>query len=1534
MMAEKCHRQNTLSEKTKNLLVVGVAASAGGLEALTLFLRQLLPNQPLCLIIAQHLSPGHESMLAKLLSRESAMPVDTAENGILLEAGRAYVIPPGVNATVDRSRIYLTYAAQHGVPKPSANELFISLAEQFEERAVAVVLSGTGSDGARGCREIKARGGFTFSQLPSQAKYDGMPLAAIDTACIDRVLPAEEIAGELVRLAEFKDLSPDQLKKPVQKDSFSRILQLVLRDTGVDFSSYKDNTLHRRIGRRLIATDTSSWLEYEKFLQENPDETQKLYQDLLISVTAFFRDESPFAELEHTLRQIISNKSKGDEIRIWVAGCATGEEAYSIAMLLYDILDGHIYDYRIQLFATDIDLKALAIARKGRYDATALKGLTPERIKRHFNAVNDGFQINKHLREFVVFAKQNLVGDPAFLRLDLISCRNVLIYMKSELQKQVQATFHYGLNPNGYLFLGKSESLPGSELFEAQATDSRLFVRKDTNSHEIYRRYKLNTRALPLKPEAAPKQLAVYDNLDDKVVRAIARYFMQKAFVVDDVMDIRFVYGDLSEIIQLGKGRASLNLQHIIHADLQLEIKGLIFKAKKEGVSQRSRAVAHKDNYLHFDVMPLFEEHDKNPLYLIRYEISATAPLEISSIEQGEHSNRVLQLQHELSAMREHLQTVIEELETSNEELQAVNEELQSANEELQSTNEELETSNEELQSTNEELTTVNEEIQVKSNEIQALNSDLQNLQHSLPHPLVVLDKDLRLTHFNEAASKVLDLSAHSAGELLDNIPHKIELPDIRLLLAKTTQQGETITQQLKSSGRSYLLSVTSYRNTKGYGNGAVLLFWDNTELLGLYESLQKVLSENNLQARAIEAAEQGIIIVDATKNNMPILYANPAFSEMTGYSSEEIFGQNCRFLQGPDTDPADRAKIKAAIKNRQSYRCIIKNYRKDGKAFWNRLSVAPVFDGETLTHYIGIQSNITEIINSQREAMLAQTVFGNTTEKIAIFDPQQQLTFANNALKNALNTRGKIASLAYTDLFAHPDATTTDAGWSTISQTDHWRGELLFTAQGKQTAHFVSVNKMKDPLDQSERLVLLATDIAELKAREEQLHQLALYDDLTQLPNRLFLNHQLQDVVAHHHRKDSRFALLFLDLDNFKRINDSLGHSVGDDILQHLANTLRKLIRESDFCARISGDEFVVIMDELEQPQQAQQFANRLLDALSKPLQFAQEHLFISSSIGIAIYPQDGDSADVLLRNADIAMYRAKQAGKNQFQFVDPHKSDELRQQLKLESDLKRALLDDEDIGLHLHYQPYYTNSANYPLVGAEALIRCHHPQLGFLSPAQLLPAVKSANLEEAFDTWVFKTLINQRQQWLQQGLAIDNHRFSVNMHAEHLARLTDKQSPLYALLSKQPPLNWLTVELTEDALIAQNDNVKKALEQLSALKVTIAIDDFGSGYSNFIYLTELNYIGKVKLDKDLLRGIEVDPEKRRKVIALVHMLHELRFETVAEGVETDASLKALQHIPVNMLQGYFLSKPITSAKFQQLISNTGAGNSPEPAS
>ncbi|MGM0768964.1 MAG: chemotaxis protein CheB [Pseudomonadota bacterium] len=1516
------------AENTPSPLVVGIAASAGGLEALKHLLKHLDSSSPLSIIIAQHLSPDHESMLTKLLSRETKLKVQSASEGVAVEVGNVYVIPPANNAVVRQGQVRLEATEQHGVPKPSANELFVSLAEAYTSRAVGVVLSGTGSDGAQGCRVIKAHEGFTFAQDPAEAKYDGMPLSAIETACVDRVLPVKDIAKQLERLATHTEMQDEGAPRSGKSEAIASILELLSKETGVDFGEYKDNTLQRRIQRRMVATDTASWLEYESFVREKPAELQHLYQDLLISVTGFFRDGESFEKLSQTLGKIVEQKAPGDEIRIWVAGCATGEEAYSIAMLLHETLGPDIYDYNIQIFATDIDIPALTIARRGRYESVSVKDVSRPRIEKHFTPANDGCQVKKHIREMVTFARQNLVGDPAFLRLDLVSCRNVLIYMKPELQKQVQATFHYALRPGGYLFLGKSESLPGSELFEASSTDSRVLIRNDTVGSEIYRRYKVSKRSAHKRPPIAEENAGnTYETLDDKVMRAVSRHVMTNAFVVDEAMDIKFIYGDLREITKIGKGKASLNLQNIVHGNLQLELKSLLFKSRKDGSVQKSRPIPHERHLFYFEVVPLSEQGEKEFLYLVRYDTTEMKG-EATPIPTAKSDSQIEQLQLELTGMREHLQTVIEELETSNEELQAVNEELQSANEELQSTNEELETSNEELQSTNEELTTVNEEIQVKASEIAALHADLSNLQRSLPHPLLVLDEDLKVVHFNPAATGIFAFDEDSVGKAVDQLQPKLDLPNLKLLIGRAFDSQRPEFAQVKGQQRSFELSVNSYRNDNDELSGVILLFWDNTELLRIYDSLEQAMRDNSLQARAMEAADQGIIIVDAEAEDMPIMYVNRAFTEMTGYAEQEALGRNCRFLQGPETAPETVDAIRSCIKGQGACKELILNYRKDGTPFWNRLSVAPVTSDGKLTHYLGIQSDVSDMVFRQKQMALAEAVFNNTHEKIAVFDDEKQLVFLNRAFSDSLMPESNDEFFDIDCFFRPSDSNLSlDTIWRMAERDGKWRGELQFVNGDAVEPHYVSVSPLYDDLDGSVRWVFVCNDIAELKVREEELHEMAMFDELTGLPNRLHLNDHLTDTVLRHARAGTRFALLFLDIDKFKRINDSLGHAVGDAILKHFAETLQLLIRDCDFFARISGDEFIVIMDELEEIESAQKFATRILESLKHPLEIAGEKLFISSSIGIAIYPEDGKRQDILLRNADIAMYRAKQTGRAKFSFVDPKRSDEMLEQLRVEYELKTTLQQGIDNGLYFEFQPYFRNGEERQLLGVEALIRWNHPELGHLGPVPILKAADIAHLQESLDRWVLNRAIEQRAAWIEADERMKTLQISINIHPRNLSKLHDPKSEMHRLLDEVDDIDWLTLEVTEEALLDRTEELDNSLAYLASKSIKLAIDDFGAGYSNFSYLTEIGYISKVKLDGKLFKEVECNSDKQEKMSALIQMLKSMGFETVAEGIETEEAHRVLNQMACSTLQGFYLGRPVSESTIREMTASSYSG-------
>ncbi|HCO00305.1 MAG TPA: hypothetical protein DIT31_08660, partial [Methylophaga sp.] len=649
-----------------------------------------------------------------------------------------------------------------------------------------------------------------------------------------------------------------------------------------------------------------------------------------------------------------------------------------------------------------------------------------------------------------------------------------------------------------------------------------------------------------------------------------------------------------------------------------------------------------------------------------------------------------------------------------------------------------------------------------------------------------------------------------------------------------------------------------------------------------------------------------------------PILYTNRAFTEMTGYQSEEVIGQSCLILQGEATPKVAIQSIKKALKEGRPYETTMLNYRKDGTTFWNQLNIAPVYDNNTVTHFIGLQSDITQTIKNNRQMSLAQSVFDNTQDNILVINDRQNILYANQAMLTTLNIENdEILATNVNDFLRCDEESELSLKqlWKTLADQGSWRGELSFYIHDKLKPQIVSISRVEDQHDGDACYVLLASDIAELKRREQQLHQLALFDELTGLPNRMHLNQILKDTVARSHRKESKFAVLFLDLDNFKRINDSLGHAVGDDVLQYFTHIVSRLVRESDTFARISGDEFVILLEEIESEVDAQLFAQRIIESLKQPFHTHNQNLFISSSIGIAIYPEDGDLPDILLRNADIAMYRAKENGKGYFGFVDPDRSDELRKQLQIEAELQRGLVEGEDIGLHLVYQPIFHCSEPDINASLEALIRWHHPELGHIMPHELIPIVQISQLTAELDEWVIEQVVQQRKKWLQEHPEkAEKLSISINMHPTHLNRLHDaEKSELLQKLQTLSPLDWLTIEVTEVALLSHFENAKLALKNLTDLGVSIAIDDFGSGYSNFGYITELSEVKVVKLDRSVIYQFENDPQKRRKVKALLTMLHEMGYETVIEGIENQHAMQTVSDIGCQGVQGFYLSKPLS---------------------
>lgn len=1508
-------------------MVVGMAASAGGLEALVGVLKGLKNVESLTVIIAQHLAPDHESLLATLLSRDSSQPVKNAEHGQQLEAGQILVIPPGHNATVAEGRLVLEETHSYGVPKPSANALFVSIAEEYGNRGIGVVLSGTGSDGARGCREIKARDGFVLVQEPETAKYGGMPSSAIETGAADRVLKIEEIGAELERLAQ-QDGAPSKASSTNLSDAGADDIYSLLRtEYGVNFNEYKPSTVNRRILRRIVATNTSTIDEYRSFLDEHPEELAVLYQDLLISVTGFFRDQDIYDNLKPHIQRIIESKNKGDEIRFWVAGCATGEEAYSLAIMLDQILGGDCASYKIQIFATDIDNRALDIARKGFYEDVSLSNLPPEVRKKYFQPISDGCLVNKSIREMVIFARHNLSADPPFLKMDMISCRNVMIYFGMRLQQRVLGTFHYALKPGGMLFLGKSESLPTSKIFDVADGTVKLFRRKDVSSQKVLRefgRVDFSSRKTEQPPAEEPEEPK---SLDERVKASVNDYLVNTGFVIDDLLDIRYIYGDISSISQVKAGKPSLNIQNLIAPAYQFELKSLIFKARKSSGLNRSNPVHTEDASVIFEVIPVSPDKTKEKLYFVRFELFER--LESSNGDGREQSNeQVAQLQHELAVNREHLQTLIEELETSNEELQSVNEELQSSNEELQSTNEELETSNEELQSTNEELLTVNQEMEVKTDEIASLNSDLTNLQDSLPHPLLMVDEQYQVLHHNQACKEIFNYDDTLRGQRLNSLTGRSELPNLVSIVEEARNEDGEVNRQI-SGTKSYWMSCTPCKDSDGTQKGAVIVFWNNTELLDTYRRLDESVTQTNVQGKALEAAQQGIVIVDATKPSMPILYINKAFTRITGYSKEEVFGRNCRFLQGEDTDQATRKTMRQALKEGREFNCQILNYRKNGTPFYNNLSISPIYENGTLTHFVGLQTDLTDILETQRESAFARSVFEQTQESILVVDKTQKIQYANPAARQLFSipdelpgADGHLEAVDFSVLSKRGDF---DAIWKKVEENGHWQGEIEGATEDKELFLLLSISRVngQDILD--DQYVLQATDVSLLKHKERQLQKLATFDQLTGLPNRRLFNTRLKEAIARAERNEETFALLFIDVDNFKRINDTLGHKVGDEVLLHFTETVREMTRENDTFARMSGDEFVLILDGVDDGADAQHFSQRIIDAVSHPYRTDEGDLLLSASIGVALYPGDGNTPENLVRNADMAMYRAKQSGKAQVAFVEPGRSSELWQQMQIEGELRKGLIEGEDIGLYLVYQPIFDVANNNSLYGFEALIRWEHSTFGSLQPDEFLPLARSAGFGRDLDTWVFNEFLKQYATWVKKCPSAEKLQYAINIDPSSSTLLNHAQiSSLLAELDNDLNRPRLTFEITENALINRSDDLVNGLQSLHDMNTTIAIDDFGNGYSNFGYITDFASIRQIKLDRSMIQDIEKDPDKLKRMRAIIRMLDEIGYKTVIEGIESQQQLSLLNDAGHNFVQGFHLSTPLDASGAERLITTT----------
>jgi two-component system CheB/CheR fusion protein len=859
--------------------IVGIGASAGGLAAFEAFFSGMPANiEPnMAFVLVQHLAPDHHSILTELVQRGTHLKVFEVEDGMKVQINCVYIIPPNRDMAFLNGTLQLMEPSAPRGHRLPIDFLFQSLAQDQHERAIGIVLSGTGSDGTLGVRAIKSEGGMVMAQSIAASEFDGMPRSAIDTGLVDFELHPADMPAQLIAYVERALRRPPGLNTTLltlNENSLKKIFVLLRTQTGHDFSQYKPSTICRRIERRMAVHQIDKIDDYVKYLQQAPVEIEALFRDLLIGVTNFFRDSDAFEVLEQqTIPKLFEGKQAGAVIRAWSTGCSTGEEAYSIAILLQERLEALKQNFKVQVFATDIDSRAIATARAGVYPASIADNITPERLARFFTAEADGsaYRIHKNIRDMLVFSEHNLIKDPPFSKLDLISCRNLLIYMSAELQKRVITLFHYALNPSGIMFLGTSETVGElASLFVPLDRKAKMYQRKE--DFQGAKRAALN-RFLPPTitqySEPLPSTLKTMDSKLPNLAKLSLRELTEKTLLdclgpacalVNSQGDILYLHGRTGMYLEPAPGEAGINnILKMAREGLKRILTTSLHKATSSKNPLHIHNIRVKTNghftLVNVTICPVLVRSAavvESPLFLIilaevvtldtHQEHLATVPLMLSADGSNKEAiAQIAELNEELQAKEEYLHAANEELETSNEELKSSNEEMQSINEELQSTNEELETSKEELQSINEELATVNNELQTKVSDLSRANNDMNNLLAGTGIGTIFVDHGLRILRFTPSATLIINLILSDVGRPVGHIASNLIgydnlIADVQAVL-KTLAPKEIDVQTLEH--KWYTMRILPYRTLDNVIEGAVITFVDITEMVRIREALR-----------------------------------------------------------------------------------------------------------------------------------------------------------------------------------------------------------------------------------------------------------------------------------------------------------------------------------------------------------------------------------------------------------------------------------------------------------------------------------------------------------------------------------------------------------------------------------------------------------------------------------------------------------------------------------------------------------------------
>lgn len=997
----------------KPKLLIAIGSSAGGLKEVEIFFKNMPKTDGIAFVLVQHLSPHHKSFLGEIVGKYTGMDVMQISKDQTIESGNVYVIPPDKVMKVSNSKLVLSPVKEKEQRYSPIDIFFHSLAEVKNTRIMGIILSGSGKDGSAGIKSIKKSGGLTIVQEPSTADFDSMPASAIKSGYVDYVIPVEEMPAMVI---DYLQHDLDDLKIITREDVntewfIQEVFKIMKQKTGNDFSRYKRNTLYRRIERRLNQKEIKNLEQYISILSKDDNEVEHLFSEMIISVTSFFRDTEVFVKLNKEIIPNMLKDFKGKTFRVWVPACATGEEAYTLSILIHDYISAHQLDLDYQIFASDIDKNAIQKARNGYFKHNIVGDIDEKLLQKYFKKDEMGYQVKGVIRDSVVFAEQNLTQDPPYSKVDLISCRNLLIYFSKELQQKAISVFHYALKKNGILILGNSESLGKLEnLFSVLDGKLKIYTKiSDTQKNDHI--WRINYDSKTYKRTKKEKPIQPYSVLADELIK---EYFTPPSVLIDQNGEMLYISGKTGKYLENPEGNISNNIAKHARQGLKIPLSNAIRKAKSENKEIKLKNIKVKTNgdfeYIDLIVKPYNKNNNKNKdrnIYLVVFQPSdqvreTTEKNMKESVGQSYH-DKVVELEKELAEKEQYLQNTIEELETTNEELKSSNEEVQSSNEELQSTIEELETSKEELQSVNEELTTSNNELSQKLEEINNLASTLKNLMAATEIATIFLDTNLKIFNFTPAVKDIVDLLPADIGRRIHQFNNKLENIDLvkesRMVLKNLKTRGQEVRN---TTGDIFWMRINPYYTTQDVVEGVVITFtnitekkkqeeelnayWEKLEEMVEEKSGQLIKSEERFKKISANASDYAYSHYIDKEGNLTLDWSFGAFKRITGYEPEEMTDkETIRKLIHPADHEALEERFKKVLEGESvtsEFRIITKN----GIIKWirDKITVEKVTEeGNFILKTIGVANDITNQKIYEEQIVASERKFRNIAENV-----------------------------------------------------------------------------------------------------------------------------------------------------------------------------------------------------------------------------------------------------------------------------------------------------------------------------------------------------------------------------------------------------------------------------------------------------------------------------------------------------------------------------------------------------------------------